>query len=95
MLRKKNVDQWNNAMTSGCTDIPDWKKKKINEHSFFLLFSKEDFYTEAEKGQSRNIFQIQKYISNPEIYFKIQKYISNPDIFPHVIQQSLSIGQCV
>ena len=31
--------------------------------------------------KSRNIFQIQKYISNPEIYFKSRKYISNPEIY--------------
>ena len=39
MLRKKNVDQWNNAMVSGCTDMPDWRRKKINERTFmkFLL----------------------------------------------------------
>ena len=31
--------------------------------------------------KSENIFQIQKYISNPETYFiQIQKYISNPEI---------------
>ena len=39
------------------------------------------YLTEAEKGQSRNIFQIRKYISNPEIYFKSGNIISNPEIY--------------
>ena len=40
MLQKKNVDQWNNAMTSGCTCLIEKEKKSMNS----LLFSKEDIY---------------------------------------------------
>ena len=43
MLRKKNVDQWNNAMTSGCTTCVIEKERKSMHTLFFYSFQKMTF----------------------------------------------------